>query len=423
MADDALDHRKAPPQPALQRIHHVVHGADRKRRIDLAVKIDDLAVAGLAHAHVVDFADRGDFGGERRERLAHFGDARGRGVAAGQNVGGQRLDMGFDFDVGAELLAHRFFEPARHFVRGIERHGAFDFEIHRYRQPALDRLHGDVMNGQATIARDHHHPFAHRLVVERARLGGDSDLGTGQFGADGARQPVLDGGDAVERQRAAHPDREIDEQHRAGRPRPHPLDADDAGHLPRDCRDALADTFRRGVGQGIDGAPAKPVAGDTDEDRDHDRRRGIGPRIAQRDAAEPDQHRDRRPHVGAEMQRIGFERLAGCFPGDAAQRAGAEEIDHDGAGDDGEGRDGGFDGVRLRNDQPPRRLPDDDGREQKQQRRLGKRGDALDLAVTVLVLLVGRLAGEPHCEIGQHRRRKVDQRMAGLGQDRQRARQ
>ena len=121
------------------------------------------------------------------------------------------------------------------------------------------------------------------------------------------------------------------------------------------------------------------------------------------------------------MQRVGFERLAGGFLGDAAQRAGAEEIDHDGAGDDGKGRDGCFDGVRLRADQPPRRLPDHDDREQEQQRRFGKRGDALDLAVAVLVFLVGRLAGEPHREIGQDRRREVDQRMAGLGQDRQRA--
>ena len=265
---------------------------------------------GLAHAHVVHFAEIGDLGGERRERLAHFGDARGRSVAAGQNVGRQRLDMGLDFDVGPELLAHRFFEAARHLVRGIERHGTFDFEIHRYRQPALDRLHGDVMNGEPAIARDHHHPLAYRLVVERARLGGDGDLGMGQFGADGAGQPVLDGGDAVERQRAADADREVDEQHGAGRPRPHPFDADHAGHLPRDRGNALADAFRRGVGQGVDGAPAEPPAGNADEDRDHDRRGGIGPRIAERDAAKPDQHRDRRPHVGAEMQCVGFERLA-----------------------------------------------------------------------------------------------------------------
>ena len=59
--------------------------------------------------------------------------------------------------------------------------------------------------------------------------------------------------------------------------------------------------------------------------------------------------------------------------------------------------------------------------EQEQQRGFGKRGDAFDLAVAVLMFGVGRLAGNAHGEIGQHRRREVDQRMAGLGQDGERA--
>ena len=71
--------------------------------------------------------------------------------------------------------------------------------------------------------------------------------------------------------------------------------------------------------------------------------------------------------------------------------------------------------------QPLHRFPDHHAREQEQQRRLGERRDALDLAVAVLMLGVGRLAGKPHREIGQHRRGKIDQRMAGLGQDRERA--
>ncbi len=124
------------------------------------------------------------------------------------------------------------------------------------------------MNGEAAVARDHHDALAHGFVVERARLGGDRHFGLRQFGADGARQPLLDGGDAVERQRAADADAEIDEQHRAGRPRAHALDGNDAGHLARDRGDALADAGRRGVGQRIDGAPAEPPAGDADEDRD-----------------------------------------------------------------------------------------------------------------------------------------------------------
>ena len=148
------------------------------------------------------------------------------------------------------------------------------------------RLDGDVVDGEAAVARDHHHAIAHGFVIERAWLGRDRDFGVRQFGADGARQPLRDGRDTVERQRAAHADAKIDEQHRAGRPRPHPLDGDDARLEPRDCRDPLADACRRRVGQCIDGAPPEPPAGDADEHRNDERRSRIGPRIAERHAAQ-----------------------------------------------------------------------------------------------------------------------------------------
>ena len=99
-------------------------------------------------------------------------------------------------------------------MRGGERQRAFDFEIGRDRQLIGDRLHGDVMHGKTAVARDQHDALAHGFVVERARLGRDGDFGFGEFAADGAGQPLLDGGDAVERQRAADADGDFDEQHR-----------------------------------------------------------------------------------------------------------------------------------------------------------------------------------------------------------------
>ena len=171
----------------------------------------------------------------------------------------------------------------------------------------------------------------------------------------------------------------------------------------------------------VDGAPAKPPAGNADEDRDHQRRRGVGPGIAERDAGQSDQDGDRRPHVGAEMQRVGFERLTRCFFGDTAERAGAEEIHNDRRDDDGESRCRRLDRINALADQPLRRLVQHDGGEQKQQCGLGERGDAFHLAVAVLVLGVGRLAGDAHRDIGQHRCRQIEQRMAGLRQDGQRA--
>ena len=85
--------------------------------------------------------------------------------------------MGLDLDIGPEFVAHRLFEPACGVVRGGERLRAVDFEIGGDRQPAGNGLHGDMMDGEPAVARDHHDPLAHRLVVERARLGGDGDFG------------------------------------------------------------------------------------------------------------------------------------------------------------------------------------------------------------------------------------------------------
>jgi hypothetical protein len=67
------------------------------------------------------------------------------------------------------------------------------------------------MDRQRTAACDHHHPLQHGLAVERPRLGGDRQLGLGIGGPDGGLDAVLERGDAVERERAADADDEIDE--------------------------------------------------------------------------------------------------------------------------------------------------------------------------------------------------------------------
>ena len=76
-----------PAQAAFDRIDQIVHRAHRQRRVDAAVKIDDLAVGGFAHAHVVDFVEAGMRGGLSVENGADFGDAFVRGIAASEHVG------------------------------------------------------------------------------------------------------------------------------------------------------------------------------------------------------------------------------------------------------------------------------------------------------------------------------------------------
>ena len=70
---------------------------------------------------------------QRRQKLANFGNPCRLGIAAGQQVSRQWLDMGFDFDLWSEFVPNRFFEPARDVMRGGKRQRAVDFQIERHR--------------------------------------------------------------------------------------------------------------------------------------------------------------------------------------------------------------------------------------------------------------------------------------------------
>ncbi len=112
--------------------------------------------------------------------------------------------------------------------------------------------------------------------------------------------------------------------------------------------------------------------------------------------------------------------LAGV-DGDLREHAGAEEVDHDRGDDDAECEDRRLDGMRVIADQPLARFPHHHAGQDEQQRGLGEGGDVLDLAVAVLMVLIRRLVGPAHGEVGHHRGGEVDQRMGRLGEDRQRA--
>ena len=79
------------------------------------------------------------------------------------------------------------------------------------------------------------------------------------------------------------------------------------------------------------------------------------------------------------------------------------------------------DRMAVTAEQPLQRLPDHDAGQHEQQRGLGERRDALDLAVTVVMFLVGRLAGNAHREIGHHGGDEIEQRVCRFRQDRERA--
>ena len=68
--------------------------------------------------------------------------------------------------------------------------------------------------------------------------------------------------------------------------------------------------------------------------------------------------------------------------------------------------------------EPLDRFADHSDGKHEQQCGFGKRADALDFAVAKLMLGIGGLAGNADGKIGQERRRKIDQGVAGFRQDR-----
>ena len=254
------------------------------------------------------------------ERDFHRRDALRRRLAAGGLLL-QRLDVGLDLDLGAELVAQRRLQPVGDIVRRAERELALDLEIERDGTLAADVVHGDVMHRETLVARDHHDALLDRLGVERARRDRDDRLGAGQVGADGFRDIALQRLDPVERQRAAHRRHHLDEQLVAGRPHPHAVDRDHAAHFrePRGSPSAAEPAGAVSVSVSMVRRPSRQPARHTNR---------ATTRAAAESAhwkpsatpAKPDQHGDRRPHVGAEMQRVGFERFARGFAGDPVEQ-------------------------------------------------------------------------------------------------------
>ena len=219
---------------------------------------------------------------------------------------------------------------------------------------AADVVHGDVMHRERLVARDHHDALLHGLVVERARRRSSTLTSARGISARIASATVvLERLDAVERQRAADRHDDLDEQLVADRPHAHAVDRDHAADPRGDARGCVSATPAGAVSVSVSMVrrPSRQPARQTNSATTIAAAESAQ-WIAERDAAEPDQHRDRRPHVGAEMQRIGLQRLARGFAGDAVEQARAEEIDHDRDDDHGEGRDRRLDRMAVLAEQP-----------------------------------------------------------------------
>ena len=79
-------------------------------------------------------------------------------------------------------------------------------------------MYDDVVNRKRAVACHYHHALQHGLVVERARVGGDGHLGGGTVSAYCLEDALFERRHAVERQRAADRNLQVDEQHLADLP-------------------------------------------------------------------------------------------------------------------------------------------------------------------------------------------------------------
>src|SRR3569832_222505 len=144
MADDALDLRRAGLERALQRVDIVVDVVNRELGVAPAVEVDDLAVLGLAHAHVMHVANDAASGRLLAPRDRHGSDALRRSLAAGHVLRLQRLDMGLDLDAVSEFGFDRVLERVGGFMRRAESMPAIDSEISGHPPLATQSVHRDM---------------------------------------------------------------------------------------------------------------------------------------------------------------------------------------------------------------------------------------------------------------------------------------
>src|SRR5438105_6943969 len=309
MADHTLDGRKRAAQRALDLVDVLVHLDHAHRRRGAAMEINDFAGVGIAHPNIMDVMDRA-IAGKARQRGLDGLDALGGCVGAVRQFRLERFDVGVDLDVLAKILADVALQHAGNLVGRRKLHVAVDLEVDADDQLLAEIVHGDMVDGEAGIAGDHHDALAHALIIARDRHRGEGEVGVAEYLADGILRGFLDRLDAVDPVGAWHLGDGIDEMRRPDHARTQAVDADHTWHRPDRGGGLFRYALRRAVEQRFDGGAAEPQA----QDRYHHGNRDGGDRVtpakAQASQHEPDDDGDGTEHIGGEMQRVRRQRLA-----------------------------------------------------------------------------------------------------------------
>ena len=231
-----------------------------------------------------------------------------------------------------------------------------------------------------------------------------------------ARIAVLQSDRFIDRHGAGDVHHHAGEQRGTGWAKAQALDRQYAVDIPDQRADRGGGTFRRRIEQGIQRAPAKAPAGEGHEERYHECRDAVGGGNAQPDGAEADQHDNRTPHVGAEMQRVRLEGLARGFRRHPAKRPRPVVVDDNGSCDDRGGPPGHFD-MAAAFDQAADGFPYDPGRYSEQQPGFDQGRDAFGLGMAVVMFLVRRLIAPSDGEPGDDGGAEIDETMEGFRQN------
>ena len=317
-----------------------------------------------------------------------------RDVFAGDDVGIHRLEVDVDARDLGQLGADRLLQRATGLRRPGERLVAGHLGVHRQVQRSVRlAFDGDVVQ------------VAHPAVACRGGVDALDQVALLllAFDRDGEvearkhlQRLLLDVFDeragGLDREHAAGGDARVTDQVGAG-----PADAD-RPHLADavDVLDGLPEVALRPGGRAVDQdvprTPGQQSGGAEDDQRDHQRRRRVGPEHAHAHAGQTDKDSGVGEHVGQAVGRVGEHRFACDRAADAPHDDGSDRLDQDRGDEEGEGVAGGIDGGAARV-QAPDRLERDQGGDHEQEEPLGERGQVLRTAMAVGMLLVRGFAG------------------------------
>lgn len=254
-----------------------------------------------------------------------------------------------------------------------------------------------------------------------ARLHVDDHVGVGECFLDRGFDLVGDLVDALKGGGAGDGNGDVDEGAVAGAAGADAVDAEHAVDAGGGGFYLGADAGGRSVGEDVHAALGEAKT-DVEHGCGHDQRRhrvgvaqpGDAEALAGPDGGEAEEHHQRGPQVGGEVEGVGFEGLGVVLAGHAHQGAGAEPVDAEREEKDQEGEEGGLDLDPV--DEAMDGFPDDPGAGDEEQRGLEDGAEVFELGVAVGVVGVGGLVGDADGEVGDDGGDEVEAGVGRLGE-------